>query len=230
MKIIAIIPARMAATRFPGKPLAKILGLPMIEHVRRRVALCPLIDEVIVATCDEEILKATQSYGGKAVMTSNVYQGDEPLLRPDLLELLVAPLLADASILCTNLMSPITREEAANPNLVKVVCDLQGNALYYSRDPIPSPKKAGSLPLHYFRQLGIYGFTKSFLSQYRALSPTPLEAVESVDMLRAVEHGIRVRMVVAEFSGVSVDIPEELAQATALVQADPLTQRYMGVK
>ena len=214
--------------------------------------MCPLIDDVIVATCDVEILQAIQSYGGKAVMTSDTHerctdrvveaaaseacdivvnvQGDEPLLRPDLLELLVAPLLADTGLQCTNLMSPIKREEAANPNLVKVVCDLQGNALYYSRDPIPSPKKAGRLPLHYFRQLGIYGFTKSFLSQYGALSPTPLEAVESVDMLRAVEHGIRVRMVVAEFSGVSVDIPAELAQATALVQADPLTQRYMGVK
>ncbi len=247
--IVAVIPARMASTRFPGKPLARILGLPMIEHVRRRVQLCSLVDEVVVATCAEEIAQAVRGYGGTAVMTSPTHerctdrvaeavrgrsgeiivnvQGDEPLIRPDLIEALVRPLRREGDLGCTNLMAPITSEEAPNPNLVKVVCDLQGNALYFSRERIPSPQKAGGLPLPLYKQLGIYAFRRDFLERFARLAPTPLEAIESVDMMRAVEHGCRVRMVPVEFTGLGVDTPEDLDRATALMREDPLYPRYV---
>ncbi len=246
--VLAVVPARMASTRFPGKPLAMIAGLPMVEHVRRRAALCPLIDDVVVATCDREILEATQAHGGRAVMTAATHerctdrvaeaaerepaeiivnlQGDEPLLRPDMLEALVAPLLEDPGLPCTNLMAEIREDEADSANLVKVACDLRMQALYFSREPIPSRRKAGRLPVHWFRQLGIIAFRHDFLRTYTQLPPTPLEAIESVDMLRLVEHGYRIRMVPVEFSGLGVDTPADLERATELMKADPWLPRY----
>src|SRR5262245_32099979 len=154
MRVAAVIPARMASTRFPGKPLANILGLPMIEHVRRRVALSGLFSTVAVATCDAEIMDAVQGHGGKAVLTSSAHerctdrvaeasasleadvivnvQGDEPLVRPEMLELLVRPLFSDSSLLCTNLMSEIVTEKEMNDrNVIKTVFDNALNALYF---------------------------------------------------------------------------------------------------
>ncbi len=162
--IIAIIPARMASSRFPGKPLERICGLSMIEHVRRRVSLCDFLDEVIVATCDLEIAQEVKRYGGKAIMTSDRHescvdrvaeaaqnvdaeivinvQGDMPLVQPKVLGQLIAPLLKDDKLMFTDMMGPITNEkEMYSPNVVKVVFDRSGNALYYSREPIPSSKK-----------------------------------------------------------------------------------------
>lgn len=247
-RIIAIIPARMASSRFPGKPLADILGLPMIEHVRRRVRLCPLFADVVVATCDQEILDSIQQFGGRAVLTSTTHerctdrvaeaalgqsadiianiQGDEPLIRPEILEALLAPLREGRNLDCTNLMAPITEAEAQNPNLVKVVCDLSRFALYFSREPIPSRKKAGKLPIQYFKQLGIYAFRSEFLQRYTRLAATPMEAIESVDMMRLIEHGYRIRMVPVEFTGIGVDTPADLDCALEMMKADPIWPRY----
>jgi len=249
-RIIAIIPARMASTRFPGKPLAKIAGLPMVEHVRRRALLSAVIDDAIVATCDQEIIDATRAFGGRAMMTASTHerctdrvaeaadgepaeiivnvQGDEPLLRPDMLEVLVEPMLQDPGLPCANLMAEITEDEAGSPNLVKVVCDLQMHALYFSREPVPSRRKAGKLPIRWFKQLGIIAFRRDFLKIYTKLPPTPLEAIESVDMLRLVEHGYRIKMVPVEFSGLGVDTPQDLAQATELMKADPWLAHYQS--
>ena len=248
-KIIAVIPARMASTRLPGKPLADILGLPMIEHVRRRVALSSLVNEVVVATCDQEIFDVVVANGGQAIMTADTHerctdrvaeamlklagdivinvQGDEPLVQPSMLESLLPPLLEDESLSCTNLMAPILNEEEfLSPNVVKTVCDARGNALYFSREPIPSRSKAGNLVFKKFKQLGIIAFRRDFLDLFTHLPPTPLEQVESVDMLRALEHGYQVRMVETSFQVVGVDTQEDLVRATALMKTDPLVPRY----
>lgn len=249
LKVAAVIPARMASSRFPGKPLADILGLPMIEHVRRRVALSPLIQEVVVATCDREIFAAVAEGGGQVVMTAPTHerctdrvaeamgsitadvvinvQGDEPLVHPDMFAPLLAPFRGEPELPCANLMSEIvSHEEFASPNVVKTVCDLKGNALYFSREPIPSIRKAGALDFQKYKQLGIIAFRQEFLQVFTNLAPTPLEVVESVDMLRAVEHGYPVRMVVTPFKVVGVDTPEDLERARALMKQDELLRTY----
>ena len=248
-KVIGVIPARMASSRMPGKPLADILGLPMIEHVRRRVELCKLITHTVVATCDQEIIDVVKSFGGAAVMTSDKHerctdrvaeavqeidsgiivniQGDEPLLQPDDLEALIVPLLEDSSMDCTNLIAPILAKESHDPNVVKTVFDSQHRALYFSREAIPSVKKAGKLEIPYFRQLGIIAFRKSFLDVFTRLTSTPLEEIESVDMMRAIEHGFEVRVIPAKSAGFGVDTPEDLQNATKAMKKDGYLSRYL---
>lgn len=248
MKTIAVVPARMASSRLPGKPLAEILGLPMIEHVRRRVELCKLLDESLVATCDQEIIDAVKAHGGRAVMTSEKHerctdrvaeavadlacdivvnvQGDEPLLQPDHLEALVKPLLDEPELKCTNLIAEIPEDMAPSPNLVKIVFDRNDRALYFSREAIPSKKKSGDLPVRFFRQLGIIAFRREFLDTFLALPPTPLEAIESCDMMRAVEHGIEVRVVPVKFDKFGVDTPDDLERAAEAMASDPLFESY----
>jgi 3-deoxy-manno-octulosonate cytidylyltransferase (CMP-KDO synthetase) len=252
MKIVAIIPARMGATRFPGKPLADILGIPMIEHVRRRVSLSKRIDRVIVATCDKEILDVVKQHGGEAVMTADTYdrctdrvaeaalsidtdiiinvQGDEPLVKPDMLEKLVQPLIVEPNLVCTNLIAEIrSDDEFQTPNEVKVVVDLKDNIVYLSREPIPSVKKAENKAYKRYKQLGIIAFRKDFLHEFTQLVPTPLESIESVDMLRAIEHGYKIRSVFCPDSAVGVDTPEELEYATMLLKNDDLLGQYLSL-
>lgn len=250
MSIAAVIPARMASSRFPGKPLRKILGLPMVEHVRRRVLMCGALDEVIVATCDKEIADEIRRFGGKAVMTSDKHescvdrvaeaalglksniiinvQGDMPFVRPDSIEELAAPFLKDKSILFTDMMGPIDDEaEAASPNVVKVVADKEGNALYYSREPIPSPKKApAGAPVKRFKQFGINAYRKESLLKFAALPRTYLEKIESVDMLRLLENGFKVRLVCSMHPVIGVDTPEDLESAAKLMENDPILPKY----
>lgn len=251
-QVLAIVPARMASTRFPGKPLALIAGLPMVEHVRRRVRLCALVDDVVVATCDQEIFDAVQSFGGRAVMTSSAHerctdrvaeaaahetadvilnvQGDEPLLDPSMLEAVLRPMLDDPALPCANLISPIAEPEGDNPNLVKVTFDGLWHALYFSREPIPSRKKAGRLPIQRYKQLGIIAFRNEFLRVYTRLPPTPLEQIESVDMLRLLEHGYKIKFVPVSSDSMGVDTPQDLEKATQLMHADPLLPRYLETK
>jgi 3-deoxy-manno-octulosonate cytidylyltransferase (CMP-KDO synthetase) len=249
MRVAAVIPARMASTRFPGKPLADILGLPMIEHVRRRVALSGLFNTVAVATCDDQIMKSVQSHGGKAVLTSTEHerctdrvaeasasldadvivnvQGDEPLVRPEMLELLVKPLFSDSDLLCTNLISVIVTEAELNDrNVVKTVFDKSFNALYFSRSPIPGLRQEPAQRVLGHKQLGIIAFRKEFLLRFAALPPTPLEIGESVDMLRAVEHGFKVRTVLGSYESVGVDVPAQLNQVAEIMKRDDLFPRY----
>lgn len=247
-RILAVIPARMASSRFPGKPIAEIAGLPMIEHVRRRTLLCSAIDQVIVATCDREICDLVEKNGGMAVMTSHRHerctdrvaeavkhlqadvvvnvQGDEPLVMPSHLEALIEPLLCDDSLNCSNLIAKIPEEMASNSNLVKVVFDNNHRALYFSREPIPSKRKSGNLPIDFFRQLGIIAFRRTFLDDFLSLSPTPLEAIESCDMMRAVEHGIEIRLIEVNFDKFGVDTPQDLKLADLAMQTDSLLAKY----
>jgi 3-deoxy-manno-octulosonate cytidylyltransferase (CMP-KDO synthetase) len=249
MKVIAVIPARMASTRFPGKPLALIRGRPMIEHVYRRTALCHRIDALVVATCDAEIREVVESFGGYVVMTSPLHerstdriaeaaqsiidgdiflnvQGDEPMVRPEMLELLCKPLLEDSSLPCANLMVRLTSiEDLKDPDQVKVVFNQRGEALYMSRAPIPSTRYLGSkVPM--WRQLGLIAFTSDFLQRFATLHPTPLEQAESVDMLRAIEHGYTIRMVESPFETYGVDTPEDLALVEKKMASDELLARY----
>jgi len=221
MNILALIPARMGSSRFPGKPMAKILGKPMIGHVYERVSECNLLTKTVVATCDQEILEYIESIGGQAVMTSNhherasdrcaealgylekqdgikydiiaMVQGDEPMTHPDMITEAVNPMIEDQNILVTNLLGDIDSiEEFEDRNCIKVVCDLNSNALCFSREPIPT-RKFGDVSMK--KQVCIIPFRREFLFKYTSLEPTPLEIAESVDMLRVLEYGFKVKMI-----------------------------------
>src|SRR3989338_1221025 len=248
-KTVAIIPARMASTRFPGKPLADIFGLPMIEHVRRRVALSKLFSKVVVATCDKEIYDTVKRFDGEAVMTADAHQRctdrvaeaaltypadvyvnvqvDEPLVDPDMFSALLVPLENESNLQCTNFMAEIKEdEEFNNPNGVKTVYDLNKDALYFSREPVPSALKAGKMKFKKYKQLGIYAFRSDFLQVFAKLAPTILEEIESVDMLRAIEHGYKVRMVENFSQNIGVDTPEDLQRTLTIMKKDKLFPLY----
>lgn len=241
-RIVGIIPARMAASRFPGKPLASLCGRPMIEHVYRRASRATCFARVYIATPDTEVYEVASRFGAPAIMTSPTHtratdrvaeaarglsadvvvniQGDEPMIDPAALDLLGDVMSADATLACANLVNRITKDEDfLNPNQIKVVCDGQSNVLYMSRQPIPSgtPGPAGRL-----RQLGIIAFRRDFIETFASLEQTPLERAESVDMLRALEHGFTVRAVVSPYHSFGVDTVDDLALAEAALSGDPL--------
>jgi len=234
MKAAVIIPARMAATRFPGKPLADLCGRPMIQWVHERAAKAGGVSRVIVATCDREIIDAVRAFGGEAVMTSDKHrsgtdrlaeaavdldvdvvvnvQGDEPLIDPKAIEKVLRPFAENPDEKMVSLMVPIDRESATDPNLVKVVVSRDGYALYFSRSPIPYEHK----PLEgmsIYGHVGLYAYTKEFLLTFAALEPTPLEMAESLEQLRALEHGYQIRMVEIADMPFGVDTPEDLDRA-----------------
>jgi 3-deoxy-manno-octulosonate cytidylyltransferase (CMP-KDO synthetase) len=253
-RVVAIVPARMASTRFPGKPMAAIGGVPMIGHCYFRTAMAETVDETWVATCDREIHDYIRSVGGKAVMTKDTHercsdrcaeamlkieeetgrrvdivammQGDEPMIRPEMVDDAVRLLLDDPACPIACLMGEIeSDEEFEDPNCVKVVTGLDGRALYFSREPIPSRKKGGrDLPRR--RQVPIIPFRRDYLLRFNSLPPTPLEIIESVDLLRCLEHGDPVKMALTARRTVSVDTPADLARAEAAMAADPLAARY----
>lgn len=243
MKVVGIIPARMAATRFPGKPLAMFGGRPMIEYVYRRAERCRHLAEVWLATCDREIYEAVVKFGGRALMTADTHvrctdrvaeaarsveadilvniQGDEPLIHPDAIGVLCEAALAHPDLPCVNLGNVIAREEDfRNTNQIKVVCDTAGNAIYMSRQPIPTTKAWGATRV--IRQLGMIAFRRDFLETFWTLPPTPLEQAESIDMLRAIEHGYPVRMVLSPHESFGVDTPADLRVAEARAAGDRL--------
>ena len=254
MKIIGIIPARMSSSRFPGKPLAKICQIPMVSHVYYRSKMSKIMEQVYVATCDKEIqqycldnkinvvmtkdtherasdraaeamLKIEQSTGQKADIVVMI-QGDEPMLVPRMIDLVVEPMLKDECILVVNLMSRLKiRTEHEDPNEVKVVVDNDNFALYFSREPIPSRKK-GAKDIPMYKQVCLIPFRRDFLLKFNELAPTSLEIIESVDMLRVLEHGYKVKMVVSEYDTYSVDTPEDLENVEKLMTNDPLVDEY----
>ena len=249
MKIVAIIPARMGSSRFPGKPLVPILGKPMIEHVYRRVALCDRLDDTIIATCDEVIRKAAEAFGAPVIMTSDrherasdrvaeaarqldadlivMVQGDEPMIFPDMIDAAIAPFLADDSIGCVNLSRRLeSLDDYENPNTIKVVSDLHDNAMYMTRAPIPTLAKTGIADTRVCKQVCVIVFTRDELETYTRLAPTPLETCESIDMLRLMEHGRPVRMVPTERDTLAVDCPEDVLRVEEHLRRDPLINTY----
>lgn len=243
MKVIAIIPARLASTRFPNKPLAPILGKSMIQHIIERVKLCNEIDEVVVATCDDEIVEHVHSLGQKAIITSNLHerasdrcaeaiykiesdgstsfdivvmvQGDEPMTDPRMISDVLKPFKDDPNLDVVNLFADIQPGEFNSPNCVKVVMDLVGNALYMSRAPIPVSTDGVERPSG--KQLGLIAFRRDALQRFTDLEPTPLEIYESVDMLRFLEHGMKIRMQRTTYRTHAVDIPADIVEVERLM-------------
>ncbi len=233
MSIIAVIPSRYASTRLPGKPLVDICGKPMVQRVYERVRQVTLFDEVLVATDDERIMKAVSSFGGRAVMTSpdcasgsdrlievarshpaDIYvnvQGDEPLVEPSSMEKLARAMLDDPSLQMGTLCYPISTEQAQNPNLVKVVRAHNGNALYFSRSPIPFPRSGGTAP-EYFGHLGMYAYRRDFLMNFGSLPYSSLENTEKLEQLRVLQAGIAIRVLEVAAMGPGVDTPEDLEE------------------
>jgi 3-deoxy-manno-octulosonate cytidylyltransferase (CMP-KDO synthetase) len=257
MKITAIIPARYGSTRFEGKPLADILGKPMIQHVYEGVCQSRLINEVIVATDDQRILEAVQTFGGKGVMTSpdhttgsdrvaevgqklkseiivNV-QGDEPLIKGAIIDKAIRPLLSDETISISTLMTQIGEvKDWLNPHIVKVVVDQKNFALYFSRSPIPFPRDLHidrletnpfgtkrPLPKRVFKHIGIYVFPRKFLLLFSKMKPTPLEKLEKLEQLRALENGYRIKVTPVEYEPICVDTPQDLQKVIEFLSKPP---------
>ena len=229
LQTVAIIPSRYHSTRLPAKALADIAGKPMVEHVYRRAAAARGIDAVVVATDDERIVAAVETFGGIVRMTSAAHrtgqdrvaevarelaasiivnvQGDEPLLEPAMIEEAVAALTADPDAQMSTLRRRITdAAEYRNPNVVKVVVDAAQRALYFSRAPLPFARE----PAAAFSHVGLYAYRRDFLLELTSLAQTPLETAESLEQLRALEHGYRIRAVETHYDSIGVDTPEDL--------------------
>jgi 3-deoxy-manno-octulosonate cytidylyltransferase (CMP-KDO synthetase) len=237
-----VIPARYGASRLPGKPLAVIAGRPMVEHAYRRASAARGVAAVIVATDDDRIASAVAGFGGRSVMTRpdhasgtdriaevarglscdlivNV-QGDEPALSPTAIEQAIAPLAADPSIVMGTLGNPLDdASDPQNPHVVKVLVDRQGFALYFSRAPVPYRREAGAPGSAVLRHVGLYVYRRDFLLILASLPRTPLERAESLEQLRALEHGYRIRVVETAYQSLSVDTPEDLERARRLAAA-----------
>ena len=246
----------MGSSRFPGKPLKPILGMPMIGHVFKRASISSFIDDVYVATCDIEIFDYIESIGGKAIMTSKSHerctdrtaeavisiekklkksydavlmiQGDEPMVTPLMIETALKKLKDDKEANVVNLISPIKKiGEFKDPNEVKVVTDLKGNALYFSREPIPSTKKFKDKKI-WFKQVCIIPFKKSYLFKFNKLAETPIEEIESVDMMRILENGDKVRCVEIDQPIYSVDTLKDLKKVEKLMKKDLFVNKYIN--
>lgn len=228
MSVVAVIPARYGASRFPGKPLVDIAGKPMIQRIHEQVSACRDVERVLVATDDERIFQTVSSFGGHAVMTSpdcpsgtdrvaqavsgldaeyivNV-QGDQVVLDLDALSGLVSALKAGSAM--ATIATELKPDEQDDPNCVKVVCALNGDALYFSRSAVPfvrNPGQAGML-----KHIGIYGFARRTLARFTSLSPSPLERTESLEQLRALENGIPIKVIVARGAFHEINTQEDL--------------------
>jgi len=245
--VLAVIPARFHSTRLPGKILANIAGRPMIEHVYRRASAAKLVHGVIVATDDERIAAAVRSFGGAALMTRPDHvsgtdriaevvaahpcravvnlQGDEPLIEPDTIDAAIAPILADPSLEISTACRPLTdADEFRNPSVVKVVTDDRGLALYFSRAPIPFPRdNAAAVPALARAHMGLYVYRRDTLLRLAALPAVPLELIESLEQLRAMAHGIRIRVVETPHVSAAVDTPADLERVRQLMMASSRT-------
>jgi 3-deoxy-manno-octulosonate cytidylyltransferase (CMP-KDO synthetase) len=237
--VLIVIPARHASTRFPGKPLAPIAGRPMVQHVYERAKQSPRASRVVVATDDDRIREAVESFHGEVIMTrsehrtgtdriaevaihipADIYvnvQGDLPLISPEIIDAVVDALVSSAaeaqiSTLCVPIATP---EDIMNPNIVKVVSDFDGNALYFSRAPIPWVRDAGHrVAARHFKHIGLYAFRRDALLEFPALPPGELERLEQLEQLRWMENGYRIAVGEAEaYEGVEVDVPADVARA-----------------
>ena len=237
MKVLCVIPARYASTRLPGKPLKDIAGKPMVCRVYDRANKAKSVAKTLVATDDERILTAVKNNGGEAVMTRadhktgtdrlaevaarfpdidlivNV-QGDEPLIEPKLIDNLVAAFNDDSELKMATVKTEITEKaEQENPNNVKVVTDKNGYALYFSRSLLPYPRNAGCTG---YKHIGIYAYKRDFLLEYAKMNTTPLENAESLEQLRALENGYRIKVVETAAKFVGVDTAEDLAKVNEI--------------
>ena len=239
MNILCVIPARYSSTRLPGKPLAEIAGKPMIRHVYERAILAQRPDQVIVATDHSLVYETVIGFGGQAILTSPQHptgtdrlaevaekfpdvdliinvQGDEPLVPPEIIDQLAAAFDGQQDLQMATLMTEMDESEYNTPSAVKVVVDLQGYALYFSRSLIPFPRNDHGVPI--YKHIGIYAYRRDFLLTYAKLASTPLEETESLEQLRALEHGYRIKVLKTDFKSIGVDTMEDLEKVNRLLK------------
>jgi 3-deoxy-manno-octulosonate cytidylyltransferase (CMP-KDO synthetase) len=240
-KILGVIPARFASSRFPGKVLAQIASKSMLQRVYERASLARYLTTTIIATDDERIYDAARSFGARVVMTRADHvsgtdrvaeaasaenaelvvniQGDEPLIEPAAIDAAILPLAHDPAIVMGTLKKAIDDpREVTDPNVVKVVTDRNGDAIYFSRCPIPFERDQARPGTH-FKHIGLYVYRRDFLLEYSALPVGPLEQAERLEQLRAIENGYRIRVVETEFESLGVDTPEDLERVCKLFDA-----------
>ena len=238
-RVVGIIPSRYASTRLPAKSLANLHGMPLVQRVYEQARQAASLSQVIVATDDERIRRAVEQFGGTAVMTSPEHRsgtdrvaevartldaqiiinitGDEPLIRPEQIDQVARFLEAHPAVPMASLMTPLARrEDIDNPNVVKVVVDQDGYALYFSRAPIPFTRSGGVAPT-YWKHLGLYGYQRHFLLRFPHLPPSPLEQAEQLEQLRALWHGHKIKLLETAHDTIGVDTAEDLAKAEAML-------------
>jgi 3-deoxy-manno-octulosonate cytidylyltransferase (CMP-KDO synthetase) len=242
-KVLIVIPARYASVRFPGKPLAEIAGKPMIQHVVERVRQVQQKVQIVVATEDDRILKAVKSFGADAILTradhktgtdrvaevathisADIYinvQGDEPLIDAATIDAVIEVMAEDEAIHLATPCSAITHQpDIMDPNVVKAVLDFDGNALYFSRAPIPWVRDTGaSVAARHTKHIGLYGYRRDTLLEYPTLPPGELERVEQLEQLRWLENGFKIRVVETEYDAVSVDVLADIAKVEKILGA-----------
>jgi 3-deoxy-manno-octulosonate cytidylyltransferase (CMP-KDO synthetase) len=249
VKVLAVIPARYASTRFPGKPLAPIAGKPMIQHVVERVQGARFVSRVVVATEDARIKSAVEAFGGEAIITradhrtgtdrvaevathlpAEIYvnvQGDEPLIDPGTVDAIISAMVEDDSVQLTTPCTAISEPgDIMDPNVVKVVRDFDGNALYFSRAPVPWVRDtADTVAARHWKHLGLYGFRRDALLEFPTLPPGELERLEQLEQLRWLENGFHIRVVETDYDAVSVDVPLDVARVEKLLNERPGTDQ-----
>lgn len=240
--VLAVIPARYASTRFPGKPLAAIAGRPMIQRVVEQVRRARRVTGIVVATEDDRIIKTAAEFGAEAVLTrsdhrtgtdrvaevaahtaADIYvniQGDEPLIDPEAIDAVVEAMAEDDGIQiatpCSAILQP---NDIMDPNIVKVVTDFEGNALYFSRAPIPWVRDTGTkVAARHWKHIGLYAFRRGALLEFPTLPPGELERLEQLEQLRWLENGFRIRVVETQYDAVSVDVPEDVARVEKILR------------
>ena len=248
-KILGVIPARLASSRFPGKVLAQIASKPMVQHVYERACQARYLTTIIIATDDNQVFEVARNFGARVRMTRSDHlsgtdrvaevasaencdivvniQGDEPLIDPDAIDAAILPMVHDPEILMATLKKKIVdSREIGDPNVVKVITDLAGDAIYFSRLPIPyhrdqpnpSRDREGASAL-YFKHIGMYLYQRDFLLGYSALPVGPLEQAERLEQLRALENGLKIRVVETDYESIGVDTPEDLERVATLFDA-----------
>jgi 3-deoxy-manno-octulosonate cytidylyltransferase (CMP-KDO synthetase) len=256
MNVLGVLPARMAASRYPGKPLKEILGIPMIGHCFFRSSMCSNLNNLVVATCDQSIIDYIESINGVAILTSNQHeratertaeallnaeelfnkkfdfvvmiQGDEPLVDPEMISQVLNPLLQGKSQVSNLMVTLKNLDEIHNTNNVKVVKGVNGNALYMSREAIPSSKKFND-KINYYRQLGLIAFSREALLNFIELKPSESEIIESIDMNRFLENQINIQMVETNYEVDAVDVPDDLIRVEEKMRNDKLFHSYKPV-
>ena len=246
-QVVGIIPARYGSTRLPAKALAQVAGQPLVQHVYEQAKQARMLNEVLVATDDMRIHDAVTRFGGKAVMTSSTHQsgtdriaevarqldaqvilniqGDEPLIHPEPIDAVAEFLLAHHAVPMATVMTKLTRpDDMANPNVVKVVVDADGYALYFSRAPIPFVRQQPAPAM--WKHLGLYGYQRHFLLQFPSLSRTPLEQAEGLEQLRALEHGYRIRVLETTHDSIGVDTAEDVKRVETLLKGHEVRGRH----
>ena len=240
-QVVGIIPARYASSRFPGKPLAMLAGKPLVQHVWEKATRAKRLDTVIVATDDIRIAQAAFEFGAEVALTSQDHptgtdrltevarsmksathfiniQGDEPLIDPDLIDTMVKAVVKKSSPPIVTAASPIhDPKDLRNPNVVKVVIDVHGRALYFSRAPLPWDRDGMGGSASALRHHGIYAYTRKALLRFVKLPQGELEKIEQLEQLRALEHGLSIGVVLAKHESIGVDTPEDLARMEHLL-------------